>query len=97
MKESCNPEQFFEAASQFKNIYINAHGEHCAPCKDLDRRIREADIPHQIVNVPESCVEILNQLGVMAFPTVLKMSKGKIVSQHVGNPEQIIEKMKVGE
>lgn len=96
-QEACDPEVFFEVASQFKNLYIHAHGEHCAPCKDLDNRIKEADIPHQIVNVPETCIEILDQLGIMAFPTVAKMSKGKIVSQHVGNPAEIIEKMKRGE
>jgi len=96
-ENSCEPNQFFEVASQFKNLYVNVHGEHCRPCAELDNLIKGADIPYQIVTVPESCIEIIDQLEITSFPTVIKMSKGKIVTKHVGNPSDTIEKMKRGE
>lgn len=67
----------------------------CQPCRELGVLIKEAEIPYQIVTVPEECVEI-DQLGVEAFPTVIKMSKGKIVARHNGTPQATIEKMKKG-
>lgn len=95
-QDTCNPNQFFEIASQFKNLYIDVNSPRCVPCRDLNTLIREAEIPYQIVEIPEDCVEIIDQLGVEAFPTVVKMSKGKIVARHDGAPEDTIEKMKRG-
>ena len=96
-QEACDPDVFFEVASQFDNVYITAHGDRCAPCHTLDKLIRENDLPYQVVVVPEVCAEILDKLEVDAFPTVIKMSKGKVVSRHVGDPNETIEKMKKGE
>lgn len=96
-QESCDPSVFFDVASQFNNLYVNVHGERCRPCVELDRLIKETDIPYQIVTVPEACMDIMDKLGIDAFPTVIKMSKGKIVSKHVGNPNDMIERMKRGE
>lgn len=96
-QEACDPNVFFELASQFKDLYIDVHGERCLPCAELDNLIKEAEVPHQIVIIPESCAEIIDKLEVDAFPTVIKMSKGKIVARYVGNPADTIEKMKRGE
>lgn len=96
-QEACDPNVFFELASQFKDLYIDVHGERCLPCAELDNLIKEAEVPHQIVIVPESCTEIIDKLEVDAFPTVIKMSKGKIISRHIGNPKETIERMKKGE
>lgn len=92
----CDTGQFFEIASQFKNLYIDVNSQRCQPCQALNVLIREAEIPFQIVQVPEECLDIIDQLGVESFPTVVKMSKGKIVARHDRSPEEIIEKMKLG-
>lgn len=92
----CDPNQFFEIASQFSNLYIDVNSERCQPCHDLNTLIKEAEIPFQIVQIPEDCVEIIDKLGIESFPTVVKMSKGKIVARHDGRPEDTIELMKKG-
>lgn len=95
-QDACNPEQFFEIASQFRNLYIDVNSPRCQPCQELGTLIRGAEIPHQIVEVPETCLEIIDRLGVESFPTVVKMSKGKVVARHEGAPADTIELMKKG-
>jgi hypothetical protein len=95
--DACDLNQFLDVASQFNNVYIGVLGSNCAPCRELDRMIKKTEIPHPVVYVPETCDAILNQLGIEMFPTVVKMSKGKVVAKHEGNPEATIEAMKKGE
>lgn len=95
-KDTCDLNIFQELMSQYENVYINTASEQCAPCQDLDTKIREADIPFQVVVVPEICTEILDFLEVDSFPTVLKLTKGKVESRHVGSNEDTIEKMTKG-
>ena len=95
-QEACNPEVFNELISQFNNVYIDVLTLRCAPCQELDNLIHQADLPYQVVQVPDSCLEILNQLEVDAFPTVIHMSKGKIVNRFVESPQDTIEKMRKG-
>lgn len=94
---TCDLAQFLDISSQFNNVYIGVLGKGCTPCKELDHMIRQNEIPHPVVYVPETCEAILNKLGVEMFPTVIKMSKGKIVAKHEGSPETTIEAMKKGE
>lgn len=95
-QDACDPAVFKELISQFNNVYVAVNSDRCQPCRDLDGLIRQTDLPHQVVIVPDVCTEILDSLEVDAFPTIIKMSKGKIVSRHVGNPEDTIEKMRKG-
>jgi len=95
-QNTCDPEQFFEIASQFKDLYIDINSPRCQPCHELGALIKEADIPFQIVEVPETCLEIIDRLGVESFPTVVKMHKGKVMTRHDGAPEDTIELMKKG-
>lgn len=97
VEDACRTGEFLDVARQFKNIYITAQSDGCVPCGELDELIRKTDIPHQVVYVPGSCTEILNTLGVDSFPTVVKMSKGKVVARHTGMPAETIEKMRLGQ
>jgi len=99
--QTCEPNQFMDIASRFKDVYLNIQGEKCVPCVTLHDGIEAAEAENQIaypvINIPEMCAEILDVLGIDAFPTIVKMSKGKVISKHVGSPEELIEKMKRGE
>jgi len=95
-KDACNYDQFYEIASQFKDLYVDVNSERCQPCRELNSLMKEAEIPFQIVQIPEDCFEIIDKLGIESFPTVVKMSKGKIVARHNGPPEDTIELMKKG-
>jgi hypothetical protein len=59
--------------------------------------IKEAEVPYQIITIPEECEEILNDLDIKVFPTIIKMQKGKITAKYEGNPQETIKHMKLGE
>lgn len=95
----CSVEEFIEAASQFPELYISVVSEACGPCGDLKARIREADIPHPIVEVPaDLCLEIADHYEVRITPTIIHLQSGKVLTKHSGVPaREIVERMKRGE
>lgn len=95
-QDACNLPQFQEIISQFNHVYLDVNSPRCAPCHELDQLIKEAEIPYQIVQIPENCLEIIDYLGIESFPTVIKMEKGKVTSRHTMGPQDTIGKMKKG-
>ncbi len=95
----CDIGNFKEAARQYKELYLYIGAAGCEPCTEMKPFLAEIEqaskIPVVEIEAGE-CPNIVEELDVNVFPTMLKMKKGKVVSRHEGVTPALLEKLKGG-